>query len=166
MQPRNGPYFLFDSETGAYRSEVFNHLLEREVRRALRYPEFLVVLLVDPGDQIRRSSDPLVLLRLVADNIRREMRLTDIVGRLDDMLGIALPCVTVDDARLVAARVQARVRAVIQTRELSVIGPAVVSIGGAGFPRSGSSATALIQASIDAVRRAATHSGGDVVIPD
>jgi len=56
---------LFDEETGAYRPEVFSHLVEREVKRALRYREFLVILALDLGEYLRRLPDPPAILRLV-----------------------------------------------------------------------------------------------------
>lgn len=163
-QRPNGADGLFDDETGAYRSEVFGHLVEREVRRALRYQEFLVVLALDLGAQPRQLPNPRSVLRLAAEQILREVRTTDIVGRLGDQLGIALVCVTIEDAQMVAERLQARVKAVTLPKETLPEGSAAVSIGGACFPRGGTDAVALLQGSLKALRRAATEPGGGVWI--
>ena len=158
----NDGHGLFDEVTGAYRPEVFSHLVEREVKRALRYHEFLVILALDLGDSLRRLPDPPAVLRLVADHIQREVRATDIVGRLGENLGVALLCVTMEDARLVAERLQARVKAVALPTEPLPAGQGVISIGGACFPRGGTDAAVLLRASLNALRRAAAEPGGGV----
>ncbi|HWU41077.1 MAG TPA: diguanylate cyclase [Candidatus Acidoferrum sp.] len=160
----NNDHRFFDEETGVYRSKLFSHLVEREVRRALRYQEFLVVLALDLGDQLRQLPNAREVQRLAAEQILREVRTTDIVGRLGEQLAIALICIAVEDARLVAERLQARVRAVTPPRHPSSDGPAAVSVGGACFPRSGTDAAALLQGSLTALRRAAAEPGGGVWI--
>ncbi len=159
----NGQW-LFDEESGAYRPEVFGHLVEREVKRALRYHEFLVILALDVGKYLRRLPGPSAILRLVADHVRGEVRATDIVGRLGESLGVALLCVTMEDARLVAERLQARVTAVAPPTEGLPATQAAISIGGACFPTKGTDARALLNASLDALRRAAAEPGGGVWI--
>ena len=155
---------LLDTESWAYRSEVFAHLVEREVRRALRYQEFLVVLalnLAHPGDE---GLMPPALLRLVADHIHEEVRATDLVGRWGDGLAVALVCTSKDDARAVASRLLARVQGLTQSAALPPPGAAPVRIGGACFPQSGSDAQSLLRSSLVAVQRAAETPGGGVWI--
>ena len=155
---------LFDAETLAYRSEVFVHLVEREVRRALRYQEFLVILAVALGDPAHPTRVPPPLLRLAADHIYGEVRTTDIVGRLGDGLGVALVCVSEEDARGVAWRLLARVQGLTQSADLLPPGAAPLRIGGACFPQGGSDARSLLQASLAAIQRAAETPGGGVWI--
>jgi len=155
---------LFDHETLVYRPAVFAHLVEREVRRAMRYQEFLVILAVALGDPAHPIPVPPPLLRLAADHIYGEVRTTDIVGRLGDGLGVALVCVTEEDARLVARRLLARVQGVAETSAWLSGGGTAVRIGGACFPQSGSDARSLLQASLAAARRAAETPGGGVWI--
>jgi len=155
---------LFDAETLAYRAEVFSHLVEREVLRALRYQEFLVVLALNLADPRHEGLVPPALLRLMADHIHEEVRTTDIVGRLGDGLGVALVCVSEDDARVVAWRLLARVQGLTQSADLLPPGAAAVRIGGACFPQGGSDARSLLQASLAAIQRAAETPGGGVWI--
>lgn len=162
-QRDNAPW-LFDQEIRVYRPEVFGHLMEREVRRALRYQEFLVVLVVDVKDQRGRSPAPASALRLVSDHVRGEVRVTDIVGRLGDGVGVVLTCVTEEDARRVAARLHFRVRAVAFPTDVFPTGQAAVTIGGACFPGGGTDAAALLRCSLTALRRAAMEPGGGVWI--
>jgi hypothetical protein len=144
---------LFEAETVAYRAAVFAHLVEREVRRALRYQEFLVILAVGLGDPRHPTPVPPPLLRLAAAHLHDALRTTDLVGRLGDGLGVALVCVSEAEARAVARRLLARLQGLAQ---------AAVRIGGACFPRSGSDARSLLQASLTAVQRAAETPSGDV----
>ncbi len=160
----DGISFLFDNESGLYRPEVFRHLLEREVRRAFRYQEFLVLLLVDAGESRHSVSDSFAALRTVSENLRLETRATDLLGRVNGMLGIVLPCITVEDARLVAARVKARIEEVWQAQQPARFTPATIRIGGAGFPRGASSVERLLRASYDALKQAAARPGGELVI--
>ena len=155
---------LFDAETLAYRSEVFVHLVEREVRRALRYQEFLVILALHLVDLRHEGLVPPALLRLMADHIHGEVRATDIVGRWGDGLAVALVCASEDDARGVARRLLARVQGLAPPADLLPPGAAPVRIGGACFPQSGSDAQSLLQASFAAVQRAAETPGGGVWI--
>ena len=162
VEPPDAPS-LFDAETSAYRGEVFAHLLEREVRRAMRYQEFPVVLAVALGDpHTTRIAPP--LLRVAAEQVQGEVRTTDLVGRLGDGLGVALVSVTEEDARLVARRLLARVEGLTRFEALPQMGRAAVRIGGACFPRGGSDAQGLLQASLAALQRAADTPGGAVWI--
>jgi hypothetical protein len=155
---------LFDHETLVYRPAVFAHLVEREVRRAMRYQEFLVILAVALGDPAHRVPVPPSLLRLAADHIYGEVRTTDIVGRLGDGLGVALVCVTEEDARLVARRLLARVQGVAGTSAWLSGGGTVVCVGGACFPKSGSDARTLLEVSLSALQRATEPPSGGVWI--
>jgi GGDEF domain-containing protein len=160
-EPAGAPA-LFEGESGAYRAEVFLHLLEREVRRALRYQEFLVVLALDLASPRPAALGPPTLLRRLAEHLQGEVRTTDLVGRWGDGLGVALLCASAEDARIVARRLLARVQGVAQSEALGPPGGAAVRIGGACFPQSGSDARSLLQASLAAARRAAAMPGGDV----
>jgi hypothetical protein len=148
---------LFDVETLAYRAEVFAHLVEREVRRALRYQEFLVVLALQLAAPRPEALGPPRLLRLLAAHLQGEVRATDIVGHWGQGLGVALLCASAAEARGIARRLLARVHGL-------TLGAAPVRIGGACFPQSGSDAHSLLQASLAAVQRAAETPGGDVWI--
>jgi GGDEF domain-containing protein len=160
VNQRNGQG-LFDQETLVYEPSVFAHLVEREVRRAMRYQEFLAVLAVALEDP-RETRVPAALLRLAADHIYGEVRTTDIVGRLGDALGIALVCVTEEDARLVARRLLTRLQGVAETSAKLSGGGASVRIGGACFPKSGSDARTLLEVSLSAVQHANESPSGGV----
>jgi hypothetical protein len=149
---------LFAAASRAYRGEVFLHLLEREVHRALRYQEFLVVLALDLA-----APQPALLQRL-AEHLYGEVRVTDVVGEWGGGLKVVLPSTSAEDARLVARRLMARVQGLAAANGLPPPRGIAMRIGGACFPQSGSDARGLLQASLAAAQRAAEMPGEGVWI--
>lgn len=121
----------------------------------------LALNLADPGGEGPVTP---ALLRLMADHIHEEVRVTDLVGRWGDGLAVVLVCTSEDDARAVASRLLARAQGLVQSAALPPPGAALVRIGGACFSQSGSDARSLLQASLVAVQRAAETPGGGVWI--
>lgn len=73
---------LLDPETMVYKKEPFLFLLEMEINRAIRYQNYISLLLVEAESAIEdkgvRES-----IRVLASILLGEVRKTDIVGKLD-----------------------------------------------------------------------------------
>ncbi|HEX7489296.1 MAG TPA: diguanylate cyclase, partial [Anaeromyxobacteraceae bacterium] len=105
-----------DPLTGLANIRAFRARLAEEVKRALRYRTSLACVMVDL-DNLKPINDQLghvagdAAIEAVAEVIRRELRETDFAARYGgDEFVILLPHTSADEARVLAERVQVRLR--------------------------------------------------------
>lgn len=99
---------LFDSETMVFGKEPFMFFLDMEISKAIRYQNYLSLLLVrvEPGKhQARHIREQ---IKKLASILTTEVRRTDIIGRLDrDKLSVILLNADRSACRIVKDRVAA-----------------------------------------------------------
>ena len=100
-----------DHITGAINSRYFHELLEIELRRSSRYkrPFTLVYLDLDNFKQVNDKfghDEGDLLIKFIADELKRHLRSTDIVARLGgDEFAILLPEAEQQEAKIVISKV-------------------------------------------------------------
>ena len=151
-----------DSVTGLYNAAAFTEMLENEVERARRSGNRLGVIVceVDDFPVLRAGPMPAAqqhLLGSVGAILRESPRQIDMAARLGGgRYALLLPYTDEHGAYLVAERIRGRVAALDNGR-------ARMSLGVAGFPRSGSTAQGVLQAAESALAEA-HEAGGDRVL--
>ena len=157
---------MYAGSPACYDLEVFQHLLSHQVKRAFRYAEFFSLLLLsvdDPAAHGAGKDDPLrePLLRLTAENVRQEVRDTDLIGRYGSQLGLLLLHSPAKETRLTADRVRERiVQFQFPSEVMGGRSRVTVSLGGACFPTDGRDLSSLLERAFLALRRA-REAGGD-----
>ena len=139
---------LTDGLTGCYNRRSFELQLERDLHLAtrMRQPLSLIMLDLDNFKQINdqaghEAGD--VALRMLADNLRAELRAVDTAARFGgDEFVVILPQANVEGAMLVAERLRKR----IQQMEVPGFGQVTSSFGVATFPNHASSRDTLVVA--------------------
>ena len=161
------PEPLRDAHSKAYSSAVFRHLLECQSRRAIRYQEafaLLCVALDRNGDEEERGDEE-IELAIVAENIRREMRQTDLIGRDGEMLTILLLYAGDNETAQVAERVRTRIENYAfpggSTQERV---SRTVSIGGSCFPMHAVDSSLLVEHALSNFRRVQEEGGNNVLL--
>lgn len=74
---------LLDPETMVYKKEPFLFLLDMEINRAIRYQNYISLLLVETDPAIAEDKGLRENIQVLASILLGEVRKTDIVGKLD-----------------------------------------------------------------------------------
>ena len=121
---------LLDEETGVLLPNVFNFLVEWEIKRSFRYQNFVTLLILEPDRQLEYPPNTLnILVNLINQNIRG----TDLIGRIGKTrFGILLLASDVDGAYIITSRILDHISNYIFSQEKGQ--HLTVSIGGACFP--------------------------------
>ncbi|MCB9655131.1 MAG: diguanylate cyclase [Deltaproteobacteria bacterium] len=159
-----------DALTGLRNRRYFEEILALEVRRAERHPRNIVLCMFDI-DHFKTFNDTHghqagdVVLRQVADLLRRNLRAVDIITRYGGEEFIALLLDTAaDEGRATAEKLCRIVRETsIQGEELQPGGRLTLSIGVASFPEDATTGEALVRAA-DIALYAAKRSGRNRVV--
>ena len=152
-----------------YDFEVFQHLLDQEIKRSRRYSEFFSLLLISPDYSAGEGSDSIEgkaqgFLALMVENVRQELRDTDFIGRYANDLAVVLLHSSAEEVRVVAERIKERIGRFIFPQELTPGRSRVTfSLGGACFPTDGTDLPSLLQCCLLALQRA-KEAGGDRTI--
>ncbi len=155
---------LLDPSTGLLQQEAFLHLLLRETGRATRYRDFFSLCLFKPDIRNEETG----VERRVAISLSRKMsellRVTDLVGPLQEGMGILL----LHTDHLEAVRVAERVRTAVRRLEFRLESgpspkPLTISAGAVSFPRDGQTYSTLL-ARAERYLQEAQQRGGDSVV--
>jgi hypothetical protein len=147
-QPRRRPA-IFDEQVKVLRRDVFEYLLDLEVRRATRYQLPLAVVAIEPAG--REQPSRALAGATLAETLRAALRGTDLIGR-DGVARyhVLLPLADVAAARGVLDRL---------ARHRDPEGALWLVAGAACFPAHGSRAEQLLRRSEDALGAAKANSG-------
>jgi diguanylate cyclase (GGDEF)-like protein len=139
---------LTDSLTGCYNRRSFESQLERDLHLAIRMRQPVSLIMLDL-DNFKHINDQAghetgdVALRMLADNLRAELRTVDTAARFGgDEFVIILPQANTEGAVLVAERLRTR----IEQMEVPGFGQVTSSFGVATFPDHASSRDTLVVA--------------------
>ncbi len=161
---------MFAGIPECYDHEVFQHLLQREIKRSLRYAEFFSLCLLSPdqlnlqgwGNDDERAQS---FLAVMFENIRQEVRNTDFIGRYGNHLAAVLVYSSVEEARVAAERVRERIGRFIFPSEFSTGSSRVtVSVGCACFPTDGRDLASLRRCALLSLRQAREAGGNRAVM--
>jgi diguanylate cyclase (GGDEF)-like protein len=150
---------FFDEATGAIESDLFDFLVECEITRNLRHQNFATILMVQPDKKPYASET----LRTLAALIRKNVRDTDLIGRMNDVrFGVLLLYAGLDGAYIAASRILEHVNSYNFPYEAAQ--RLSVSIGGACFPTNSTEKETLLKAAQDSFAKA-TKKGSSVCLP-
>ncbi len=146
---------------------TFQNLLEWECQRAVRYQESfaLAVVALDPAS---RESEPLdgdIELEIVAGNVNKEIRKTDLQDQNGETLNILLLHVDGPETLQIAERVRSRIQHYSfpgKTPNARV--NRTVSIGAACYPLHSVDSSDLRERCLEALHRAQADGGNKVVV--
>lgn len=147
--------------TGIFVEDAFRHLLTREAVRATRYQDFFSVCLVRPDTLDGDEGED--LRQAVSRKIAQFLRSTDVVGRVQDGIGILLLHTEGTDAARVAERLRAHIEQVSFLADSGSPRQVTLSVGGVSFPRDGYNDTILLSRAQAHVDEAARQGGNRVV---
>jgi diguanylate cyclase (GGDEF)-like protein len=147
--------------TGIFVEEAFRHLLSREAVRATRYQDFFSVCLVRPDTPEHDEGED--IYQAVSRKIAQFLRSTDVVGRVQDEIGILLLHTEGGDAARVAERLRAHIEQVSFLRDSGSPRQITLSVGGVSFPRDGYNDSVLLSRAQAHVNEAARQGGNRVV---
>ena len=162
---------LTDSLTGLYNYGLWWKRLHEELSRAERMknsPMSIVVFDIDHFERMNLAHGYLVgdeLLRIVADHIKRSVRLPDIVGRIGgEEFGLALPGATKQDALRIANRIVESVSGTADAIHIELTESLAMSGGVATYPEDADSPGTLVEKAKVALVSAKIM-GGNRVMP-
>jgi diguanylate cyclase (GGDEF)-like protein len=163
-----------DTKTLLLTALAWQQTSERALRQAVRDKAEVAVILIDL-DHFKKLNDTWghlvgdTALRKVSEQLRRELRKTDVVGRFGgEEFVILLPDLSLEAALVVAERIRARIRAIaladigVTTQLATSERPLSASLGVAHSPPSGIELADLLIAA-DAALYDAKRSGRDRV---
>jgi diguanylate cyclase (GGDEF)-like protein len=145
---------------------TFRRLLALEASRAIRYQDFFALCLVRPDqvDPQDRASE--TLAQTVARKIAEFVRSSDLVGRLQEGIGVLLLHAASGDALSVAERLRSQIGSVrFQAEPAGSVRQITLSVGEVSFPRDGHNENMLLSRA-RARLETALRSGGNRVVPE
>lgn len=155
---------MFDVQTKLLKRDVFEYLLDLEIKRAMRYQYFFSLLIIEPdlrGD-IYNESD---IIKAIADIISDEVRITDTIGRMgNDNFYVILPHAETSTTITVAERIRSRIESYTFSKNNSEI-KNTISIGAACFPTHSNELRNLVSNASEMINRAKTTGGNRVCLP-
>jgi len=152
---------MLDPMTSALSAEFFKFLLESEGKRAMRYTYFFSVLAVEI-DQVENGE----LLATLAELIRKNIRNTDIIGRIDHRrFSVILHHAETQNTYSVGERIRDQVENynfVLKNSHHK----RTVSVGGACFPSHTPDIQGLLLTAHEMLQRAKSSGGNKVYLPE
>jgi len=145
----------------------FKSLLEWECQRAVRYQESfaLAVVAIDPTSKEGEPREGDIELEIVKENVKKEIRKTDLQDQDGETLNILLLHVDRPETLQIAERVRSRIQHYSfpgKTPNARV--NRTVSIGAACYPLHSVDSTDLRKRALEALHRAQADGGNKVVV--
>lgn len=154
---------LFEPKTPTSNVNAFTQLFSLETSRAMRYQALFSIFLVGIDsftDTPNGDTHVGELAHIVSQNLRNELRGTDLIGRVGKEIAVLLLHAGEEEATSVAERIQKRIEHFAFPGHLSGRSRRVtISIGAACFPRNGSTDTALLNNARHGLREAQRRGG-------
>jgi two-component system cell cycle response regulator len=155
---------FLDPATGVFVEDAFRHLLSREAARATRYQDFFSVCLLKPDEPRGDDGGEPPIRQALSRKIAEFIRATDLVGQIDDGIGIVLLHTEGADAVRVAERLRAQIEQVtFPSADGGGARRVTLSVGGASFPRDGYNDSVLLSRAQAHVSEASRRGGNQVV---
>ena len=147
--------------------ETFRQFLSHEANRAIRYRDFFVLCLVQPDQPRPKERAEEVLGQKVARKIVAFVRSSDVVGRLDDGIGVLLLQMGSGDALRVTERLRREIGNVRFQADASGPGQKItLSVGAVSFPGDGHNDISLLTRARARLQEAVRSGGNRVVKAD
>lgn len=157
--------FDFKTNVNVLKSDVFEYLLDLEIKRAMRYQYFFSLLIVEPdlrGDTQNESD----IIKIIAEIISDEVRITDTIGRMDrNNFYVILPHAETSSTLTVAERIRSRVESYTFSKNNDVV-KKTISIGAACFPTHSNELRNLVSNASEMINRAKDAGGNKVCLPN
>jgi diguanylate cyclase (GGDEF)-like protein len=145
---------------------TFRRLLALEADRAIRYQDFFALCLVRPDQANTRDRASETLAQTVARKIAEFVRSSDLVGRLEEGIGVLLLHAASGDALTVAERLRSQIGSVrFQAEPAGSVRQVTLSVGEVSFPHDGHNETMLLSRARARLEEA-VRSGGNRVVPE
>ncbi|MBN2468041.1 MAG: diguanylate cyclase [Deltaproteobacteria bacterium] len=136
-----------------FEETVFNYLTQLEIMRALRYQNYVTLLLMEPDQSINNTRKFEGLAKILRD----ELRSTDVLGRVNHVrFGAILIHANLESAYLAGERIRSRIQDYFYIND----GGLTISIGGACCPSNGTS-TDLLTNLAENMLNSAKETGGN-----
>lgn len=149
-----------DPLTGLYNRRYLEESLQREIHRASRAGASIAAIMIDV-DHFKRFNDAFgheagdVVLRAIADIVRRNIRPSDLPCRLGgEELVVVMPDATVELATARAEKIRRDIRELALQHEGRTLGVVTASFGIATYPAHASTADTLLHVGDTALYRA------------
>jgi diguanylate cyclase (GGDEF)-like protein len=156
---------MFDFKTNVLKSDVFEYLLDLEIKRAMRYQYFFSLLIVEPdlrGDTQNEAD----IIKIIAEIISDEVRITDTIGRMDgNNFYVLLPHAETSCTLTVAERIRSRVESYTFSKNDGAV-KKTISIGAACFPTHSNELKNLVNNASEMISRAKDAGGNKVCLPN
>ena len=155
---------MFDVQTKLLKSDVFEYLLDLEIKKAMRYQYFFSLLIIEP-DLKEDTYNDADIIKAIADIISDEVRITDTIGRIgNNKFYVMLPHAETITTLTVAERIRSRIENYTFSKNSSVI-KNTISIGAACFPTHSNELKNLVSSAAQMINRAKNIGGNTVCLP-
>lgn len=138
--------------------DFFSYLTELEVMRAMRYQNYVTLLLLETDREFADEGN----LKELAHIVREEIRMTDIIGRIErSRFGVILLHADFNSARIASERIIGRAKDYFHVQSDGV----AISIGGACCPSHGTDTETLTSRAETMLAQAKAQGGNTVSFP-
>lgn len=118
---------MLEIRTDLLEESFFNYLVQLEILRAIRYQNYVTLLLMEPDQDVHDAAK----LKEVGNVLKQELRTTDIIGRLNSIqFGAILVHADVKSACIASERLKNRIQEYFYRQDHGL----TISVGGACCP--------------------------------
>ncbi|MBI5042845.1 MAG: GGDEF domain-containing protein [Nitrospirae bacterium] len=155
---------MFDIQTKVLKRDVFEYLLDLEIKRAMRYQYFFSLLIIEPDLQVDVHNEA-DIIKAIAEIISDEVRATDTIGRMGkNNFYVMLPHSETSCTITVAERIRNRVESYTFSKSNGVT-KKTISIGAACFPTHSNELKNLVNNATEMMNKAKETGGNRVCLP-
>jgi len=148
-----------DEETNVIVEETFfSYLTQLEVLRAIRYQNYVTVLLMEPDQELEDRVE----LKNMAKIFKEEIRTTDVIGRINHVrFGVILLHADQNHAFIPSERIRNRIKEHFLVNNHGI----TISIGGACFPNNSTDDKTLVSLAEKMLAQAKAKGGNIIFFP-